>query len=165
MSNDPLHNLQVMLGAISNITTGQEEDGTLVGARCPKCGWTGFAKVEAVYDGAVHRVNWDKSDPTVKHEGGLTDEQIIDRLAPPVRRSPFAATIGLGIVLGGASAYIWKRYGVLIGEAAAIATVVILATFLLTRARKLSDAYYNGRARWRKLYLCRNCAQLVDSPG
>jgi hypothetical protein len=162
MPDDNLRNIEAMLGAIANITSGREEDGTLIGTRCPKCEWTGFAKVESVYDAAMSRINWDKSDPNAKYEGGLTDEQIARRLAPPVRRSPLNATIPLAIVLAVGAVYAWKRYGDVVGEAAAIAAVVITVMFLLTRARKLSDGYYAGRARWRKLYMCRKCGQLID---
>ncbi len=39
---------------------------------------------------------------------------------------------------------------------------MLSVVFLLTRARALSDGYYNARARWRKLFMCEKCGQLID---
>ena len=32
-----------------------------------------------------------------------------------------------------------------------------------TTVRRLSDQYYHGKQRWNKLYMCRQCGQLVAS--
>jgi hypothetical protein len=162
MADDELGNFERVLGAFANIVPDREEP-VLTGVRCPKCDWTGFVRAEAAYDAAASRVVHGRSDPTAKYDGGLTDEEIIKRLAPPTRRSPIPSTLVAAAVLAGAAYYVNRRFGSNPGFVATLVAVVLGVVFLLTRARALSDGYYNGRARWRKLFMCRKCGQLVDS--
>jgi hypothetical protein len=159
---DELRNFEAMLGAFADIVPDREEP-VLSGVRCPKCDWTGFARVEAVYDAAVSRVVHERNDPAAKRDGGFTDEEIIDRFAPPRRRSPVVPTIIFAALLGGGAYYVNQRYGSNAGFAAGLATAVLTVVFLLTRARALSDGYYTAKARWRKQFICRKCGQVVDS--
>ena len=161
MPDDEIRKIEAILGAISNITSEREE-APLVGVRCPKCGWTSFVKVETVYDAAVARLE-DPGAESSTRDAGLTDREIIRRLAPPTRRSATIPTVALLVVLGGAAAYVYKRFGDLPGEISGIAVFVIVLMFFLTRTRALSDAYYDAARRWRRSYMCRKCGQLVES--
>jgi hypothetical protein len=159
---DELRNFEAMLGAFADIVPDREEP-VLTGVRCAKCDWTGFARVEAVYDAAVSRVVHERSDPSTKRDGGFSDEEIIDRFAPPRRRSPVMPAIVVAALLAGAAYYVNRRYGGNAGFAAGLGAAVLSVVFLLTRARALSDGYYNKKARWRKQFMCRKCGQVVDS--
>ena len=161
MPDDEIRKIEAILGAISNITSEREE-ALLVGVRCPKCGWTSFAKVETVYDAAVARLE-DPNAESSTRDAGLTDREIVLRLAPPTRRSATIPTIVLAVALGGAAGYIYHRFGELPGELSGIAAFVIVLMFFLTRTRALSDAYYDAARSWRHRYMCRKCGQLVES--
>src|SRR6185312_14344430 len=136
MPDDEIRKIEAILGAISNITSEREE-APLVGVRCPKCGWTSFAKVETVYDGAVERLENPGAESSTR-DAGLTDREIIRRFSPPRRRSATVPTILLAIVLGGAAVYIYNRFGDLPGQLSGIAAFVIVLMFFVTRTRKLS---------------------------
>ena len=161
MPDDEIRKIEAILGAISNITSEREE-APLVGVRCPKCGWTSFAKVETVYDAAVARLE-DPNAESSTRDAGLADREIVLRLAPPTRRSATIPTIVLAVALGGAAGYIYHRFGELPGELSGIAAFVIVLMFFLTRTRALSDAYYDAARSWRHRYMCRKCGQLVES--
>lgn len=162
MADDELGNFERMLGAFANIMPDREEP-VLTGVRCPKCDGTNFAHGETAYDEAASRLANGKSDPAAKPVGGLTDEQIIRRLTPPRRRSPITPTLIVAALLGGGAFYVNQRFGKDAGFLAAIAAVVLTIVFLLTRARALSDGYYAERARYKKLFICRSCGQIVES--
>jgi hypothetical protein len=162
MADDELGNFERVLGAFANIMPDREEP-VLTGVRCPKCDATNFAHAEGVYDAAASRLANGRSDPAAKPVGGLADEEIVRRLAPPRRRSPIAGALIVAALLGGGAFYVNQRFGKDAGFLAAIAAVVLTIVFLLTRARALSDGYYAERARYKKLFICRNCGQLVDS--
>lgn len=161
MPDDEIRKIEAILGAISNITSEREED-PLVGVRCPKCGWTSFAKVEMVYDAAVARLDDPDAEASTR-DTALADREIVRRLAPPTRRSATTPTVALLVVLGAAAGYIYHRFGDLPGELSGIAAFVIVLMFFLTRTRALSDAYYNAARSWRHRYMCRKCGQVVES--
>jgi len=161
MPDDEIRKLEAILGAISNITS-EREQAPLVGVRCPKCGWTSFAKVETVYDAAVERLETPGAAPSSR-DTALTDREIIRRLAPPTRRSATIPTVILAVVLGAAAVYVYNRFGDLAGELSGIAAFVIVLVFFLTRTRALSDAYYDAARSWRHRYMCRKCGELVES--
>lgn len=161
MPDDEIRKIEAILGAISNITS-EHDEAPLVGVRCPKCGWTSFAKVETVYDAAVARLEDPHAEPSTR-DTGLTDREIIRRFAPPTRRSATIPTVILAVVLGAGAVFVYNRFGDLPGQLSAIAAFVIVLIFFLTRTRALSDAYYDAARSWRHRYMCRKCGELVES--
>lgn len=160
MADDELRKIEAILGAISNITSERDE-APLVGVRCPNCGWTSFVKVETLYDAAATRLEDPRAEPSTR-DGGLTDQEIVSRLAPPTRRSATIPTVVLAIVLTAAAVYIYRRFGDVPGQVAGIAAFVSVLMFFMTRTRALSDAYYDAARSWRRRYACRKCGQIVE---
>jgi hypothetical protein len=161
MADDELGKFEAVFGALSKMTSG-EEDNTLGDARCPKCNASSFVKVSELYEGATFRRELGEPN-TTPGDAGLTDEKILSRFAPPPRRSAVTRAVVVAVPLGVAVGYVFKRFGADVGEGAAIGAVVIVIIVLLTSMRRLSDEYYIGRARWRKLYMCRQCGEVVKA--
>jgi hypothetical protein len=148
-----------MLGALSSL--GERESG-LVDARCPKCNAADFAKVSDLFYDTVRRAEASGlRDDVPAGQGGMTDEQIIVKFKPPRRQSPLRRTIIAAIPIAVAAFLVYRRFGELGGEVALVASLVILITVFMTTARRLSDAYYDRKQRWNKLYMCRKCGQVV----
>ena len=160
MADDEIRKIEAILGAISNITS-EHDEAPLVGVRCPSCGWTSFVKVETLYDAAVARLEDPRAESAAR-DAGLTDEEIVRRLAPPRRRSATIATIAVAVVLTAAAVYVYHRFGDTPGQSAGIAAFVIVLMFFMTRTRGLSDAYYDAARSWRRRYACRKCGQIVE---
>ena len=69
----------------------------------------------------------------------------------------------VAIPLGVATYYVYSRFGDSIGQLAIVAALVITVIVLLTSMRRVSDDYYHRKRRWDKLFMCRECGQLVSS--
>lgn len=158
---DELRQFEAVLGAISNITSESSGDDAIAGARCPKCNASDFVKASDLYDAARARLEEPDFHPDVLRGITMTDAELVDRFAPPRRGSVMARAIGAAVPLGAIGGYVYYRFGSGWGEAALIAAGVMTVIIGLTSARRLSDRYYDQRARWRKLYMCRRCGQRV----
>lgn len=160
MADDGLERFEAALGAISKITSDDKE---LVGARCPKCEASDFARVSDLYSEAIGRLEDEPDSGDVIREGGMTDRQMAGKFAPPPQKSPFIAVIGVAIPLAAGAVYVYRRYGDWPGEVAAVVGVVVTVVVLMTSIRRVSDQYYSRRRRWRSLHMCKKCGQLVAS--
>jgi hypothetical protein len=158
--DDGLERFEAVLGAISKITAGEEG---LVGARCPKCNASDFAKGSDVFDEARARLEEPSGESQAARYGGLTDLQLIEKFRPPERRSVLGRAIIVAVPLSAAAFYVYHRFGATVGQIAIGVALVTTVIVLMTRARRLSDEYYARRGRWNKLYICRRCGQLVSS--
>lgn len=159
MAEDELRQFEAVLGAIGKMTSDMDV-GSLVDAKCPKCGASDFVAVVDLFDIAARRA--EEGEPSnVPREGGLTDEQIMRKFAPPMKKGIALRVLIVAIPLLAAGGWIYHRYGDNAGEFALIGAGVLIIGWGLTSARKLSGDYYDRRARWRKTYLCRKCGQLV----
>jgi hypothetical protein len=166
MAHDELERFEAVMGALSKSLSG-DADEELTGARCPKCEASSFVRVSEVYADAVRRLSDAESeaangDNAARH-GGRTDAEIVERLAPPQRRSALRNVAVVAVPLSAAAFYVYRRFSDTLGQAAIAATLVITAIVFLTTARRLSDDYYARRSRWNKLFMCRRCGQLVSS--
>jgi len=165
---DELERFESVMGALSKSLSGESED-ELTGARCPKCESSSFIRVSALYEDAVRRLsdasegNGSGGGASIVREGGRTDAEIVERLGPPQRRSALRRVIVVAIPLAIAAFYVYRRFGGTIGQAAIVGTLVVTLIAFLTTARRLSDDYYARRNRWNRLFMCRQCGQLVSS--
>jgi hypothetical protein len=160
MAEDKLRQFEAILGAVSKITS-DEVDGELVGARCPRCDASNFAQVMDLYSAARDRIADDPTQEDAKVEGGMTNAQMMRKFAPPQRKSPMLRVILTAIVFGVPAYFIHQRFGETAGQFAYMATAVAAVISLLTGLRRYSGEYYDARKRWRHLYMCRKCGQLV----
>jgi hypothetical protein len=158
--DDGLGRFEAVLGAISKITAGEEG---LVGARCPKCNASDFAKASDLFDEARARLEDQSSEPSDARYAGMTDLQLIDKFRPPERRSALGRAIIVAVPLSAAAFYVYQRFGATVGQIAIGVALVTTVVVLMTRARRLSDEYYARRSRWNSLYMCRRCGQVVSS--
>lgn len=156
-----LRQLEAALGAVAKITGDVEAD--LFGARCPKCDASDFANVPDVFSDAVGRLEEHPDEADVVRVGGLTDRQIVGKLFPPRRKSVVGIVIAVAVPLGAAAAYLYSRFGDTPGQFAILVAIITVVIVFLTSVRRLSDQYYRGRRRWRSLFMCRKCGQLVAS--
>jgi hypothetical protein len=161
MADESLERFEAALGAIAKITS--EGDSELVGARCPKCEASDFARVADLFAEAVDRIEENPDSAKAVGVGGLTDLQIVQKFRPPRRKSPVPLVIATAIPLGAGAFYLYQHYSDTIGQAAIIAAIVIVVMVFLTSLRRLGDRYYHDRRRWRSLFMCRKCGQLVAS--
>lgn len=160
-SDDGLERFEAMLGAISKITSGDEG---LVGARCPQCGASNFAKVSDLFDEARGRLEEQQDGSAgVVREGGMTDRQIVEKFRPPQRRSALGRAIAVAVPLSAVAFYLYRRFGETAGQFSAAAALIATAIVLMTSLRRLSDEYYSRRRRWNSLHMCRQCGQVVAS--
>jgi hypothetical protein len=165
MADDELERFEAVMGALSKSLAGEDDD-ELTGARCPKCDASSFARVSGLYEDTVRRLSEASGNGAVENvarEGGRTDSEIVERLAPPRRRSALGRVIAVAAPLSVAAFYVYRRFGASIGQAAIVATLVISLIVFLTTARRLSDDYYARRNRWNRLFMCRRCGQLISS--
>lgn len=156
---DSLRRFEAALGAFSKMTGEGEEKG-LGDARCPKCGASNFVAGSDLYTEAIVRLE----EPGANQEPlvpGFTDAQIVAKFKPPRRKSAATRTLIVAIPLAVGVYYVFHRYGSTLGQLAAMAAIVVTIVVLMTTLRRNSDDYYDRRQRWRKLYVCRNCGQIV----
>jgi len=157
MSDDRLEWIQAAMNAVSKIDSDTND---LAGARCPKCNWTGFVNVQDLYYESAGRLEEGVSSLD-ERAGGMTDAQIVARLGPPTRKSALRVALVVAIPLAAAAFFILRRFGQNIGEPAFVAAFLVTLTVFMTWMRRYSDQYYDRRKRWRSLYMCRRCGQLV----
>jgi hypothetical membrane protein len=97
----------------------------------------------------------------VARVGKMTDVQIVRRLRPPKRKSALWFAVLVAVPLAAACYYVYRRFGPNVGEFASILAFLVTLVVFMTRLRRYSDEYYARRKRWRTLYVCANCGQLV----
>src|SRR5215216_3350717 len=128
-----LDKVEAIFGAIAKITSG-DESPALGNARCPKCRASDFIQVTDLYSEAVGRLEESPESADQSRVGGLSDAQIVRKLAPPKRRSALVIPLLVAIPLGAVAFYIYRRYGDTAGQFSAIvagvATIVVLMTML-----------------------------------
>jgi hypothetical protein len=157
-----LDKFEAMFGAIAKMTSG-DESPALGNSRCPKCRASDFIQVTDLYSEAVGRIEESPESADQVRVGGMSDAQIVTKLAPPQRGSAILIPLLVAIPLGAAAFFLWRRYGDTAGQFAAIGVGVVTVGLLMTMFRKRSDDYYAARRQWRALYMCRQCGQLVAS--
>ena len=158
MSDDRLEWIQAAMHAVSKIDADTDD---LVGARCPKCNWSGFVGVQDLYSESLGRVE-DGVASQEERAGGLTDAQIVARLRPPTRKSALRVGLLVAVPLSAVSYYILRRFGSNPGELAFVGSFLVSLTVFMTWMRRYSDQYFDRRKQWRSLYMCRRCGQLVS---
>lgn len=163
MADDEIHRIEAVFGAISKIAAGEESDFALHDARCPKCGKADFTHLPDLYSEAVARLDENPAEANVARVGGLTDAQLIERARPPERKSPALTVALFAIPLGAIAAFVYLRFGEALGELAIGVAIVVTVVVLMTTLRRVSDDYYRRRQRWRGLFMCRHCGQVVTS--
>jgi hypothetical protein len=160
MADDKLRQFEAILGAVSKVTS-DEVGGELIDARCPQCKASDFAQVSDLYVDALNRIDEAPDQADAVREGGMTNAQMVAKFKPPTRKSPALRVIIVAILTGAPAFYINQRFGETPGQFAYIGAAVASVIALLTGLRKYSDQYYAARKRWRHLYMCRKCGQLV----
>ena len=163
MADDEIQRIEAVFGALSKIAAGEEPDAELHGARCPRCGKSEFARASDLYSEAAARIQEQPAEADAPRVGGLSDRAIISRLAPPQRKSPALRVLVVALPLGAGAAFAYFRLGDTIGQLAIGVAIVVTVVVLMTTLRRVSDDYYDRRARWNRLFVCRNCGQLVSS--
>ena len=161
MAERDLERFAAALDAVAKITTDGDPD--LVGARCPKCDASDFVAIQDLYPDAVSRLETEPDSGDVVRVGGMTDNQIVRKFKPPRRKSAATPVVAAAIPLGVGAYYAYRRFGDNIGQTAIVAAVVITVIVLMTSLRRVSDQYYHARKRYRSLFMCRKCGQLVAS--
>jgi hypothetical protein len=159
---DELQWIEAAMGAVSKIS-GEVEEDELIGARCPKCESTAFAKISDLFIDAVGRIEENPDDAKVVNTGGMTNLEIVARFPPPKKKSPTILMVLLLVPLGAGDYYLYRRFGDLIGQGAMMATLILLAIVFMTSLRRYSDKHYYQRRRRNSLFMCRKCGQLVSS--
>jgi len=158
MSDERLEWLHAAVNAVSKIDS---VDNDMRDARCPKCNASAFVSAADLYYESVARLEDEPAAADVVRAGGMTDRQIVSRLGPPRRRSALRAGVLFAIPLAAAAFYVMRRFGSNLGQLAFVAAFIITLIFFMTRLRRYSDEYYDRRKRWRSLYVCSRCGQLV----
>jgi hypothetical protein len=160
MAEDKLRQFEAILGAVSKVTS-DEIGGELVDARCPQCNASDFAQVSDLYSTAAGRIEDSPDQAEVVAEGGMTNARMVEKFRPPQRKSPTLRVLMFAIPLSAGAYYVMKRFGETPGQFAFIGVAIVTVIVLLTTLRRNSDQYYAARKRWRHLYMCRKCGQLV----
>lgn len=163
MADDEIERIEAVFGALSRITSGEEPDSGLHDARCPKCGKSDFARVADLYWEAAARLQEEPAAADAPRLAGLGDRQLVARLSPPQRKSAALSVSIVAIPLAALAAFVYLRLGDTIGQIAIGLAIVITVVVLMTTLRRVSDDYYDRRNRWNRLFICRNCGQLVSS--
>lgn len=161
MVDRDLERLAAAMDAVAKITTDGDPD--LIGARCPKCDASDFVAVQDLYADAVGRLESEPGAGDVVRVGGMTDEQIVRKFKPPRRKSAATLVVAVAIPLAAAAYYAYSRFGDTVGQTAIVGAIVIVVIVLMTSLRRASDQYYHARKRYRSLFMCRKCGQLVAS--
>jgi hypothetical protein len=147
-----------VLGAAS-----KNEQGDMQGARCPKCNGADFVKISDLFAESAGRLGENAEARGAARAGGLTDEQIVRKFAPPRQSSAMGAALAVGVPLGAIAFYVYRRFGDNAGQLSILVTLVVTAIVLMTMARKFSDKYYHAQRRWNRLFMCLKCGQVVAS--
>lgn len=163
MADDEIERIEAMFGALSRITSGEEPDSGLDDARCPKCGKSDFARATDIYSEAAARLQEEPAAADSPRLAGLSDRQLVAKLSPPQRKSAALSVSLVAVPLGALAAFAYLRLGSTIGQIAIGVAIVATVIVLMTTLRRVSDDYYDRRSRWNRLFICRNCGQLVAS--
>lgn len=163
MAGDEIRRIEAVFGAISKIAAGEDVGPELHDAKCPRCGQSDFAKVADVYSDAVGRIQADPSEANVVRIGGLSDLRLVEKLRPPRAKSALTRVVLVAIPVGAIAYYVYSRFGDTAGQLAIVGAAVITVIVLLTSMRRVSDDHYQRRRRWDRLFICRNCGQLVSA--
>jgi len=163
MADDEIQRIEAVFGALSKIAAGEDAEPELQDARCPRCGKSDFVRASDLYSEAAARLEEQPADADAARVGGSSDRQLVARLAPPQRKSPAPRVAMVAVPLGAAAAFAYLRFGDVIGQLAIGVAIVATVIVLMTTLRRVSDDYYDRRARWNRLYVCRSCGQLVTS--
>lgn len=158
---DGFREFEAVLGALSKMTSDEPRADDLLDAKCPKCESASFIKITDLYDEAQFRAEDSPDTINTPRDGGVTDAQAIARFAPPQRRSPTIRIVIAAVILGAIVFAVFHFFGDFVAQLAGAGAVVLLVGISLTAMRKASDDFYDRRARWRKLYMCRKCGQLI----
>ena len=158
---DGFREFEAVLGAFSKMTTDEPRADDLLDAKCPKCESSSFIKITDLYDEARYRAEDSPETINTPRDGGVTDAQAIARFAPPQKRSPTLRIVSAAVIFGIVVYAVYHYFGASAAQFAGAGAVVLLVGVMLTTMRKLSDDFYDRRARWRKLYMCRKCGQLI----
>ncbi|MGH7617552.1 MAG: hypothetical protein ACREPM_10020 [Gemmatimonadaceae bacterium] len=162
MAGEDLQRIEAMFGAISKIASG-EEVNDLFDARCPKCNASSFIQLSDLFSEAVGRIEQHPDQANAVHVGGVSDITIVGKFKPPRRKSAGPLVAAVAIPLGAAAYYVYTRFGDSPGQLAIVVASIATVIVLLTTIRRLGDQYYHARQKWNKLYMCRQCGQLVAS--
>ena len=154
MASDESAFFEKMLG-------GANEHADMRDARCPKCNASDFVNMPDLYVEALGRA--EEGVPAVTHAGGVTDAQILRKFGPPRRRSALGVAAIVAIPLFAIAGYVFYRFGSVAGQTATVAAAVITIIVLMTYLRRFSDAHFLARQRWNRLYMCRQCGQIVGA--
>lgn len=163
MADDEIERIEAVFGALSRIASGEEPDTGLPDARCPKCGKADFARVSDLYAEAATRLQEAPSESDAPRLAGLNDRELVARLSPPQRKSVTLRVAVVAIPLGVVAGFVYMRFGETFGELAIGLAIVVSVVVLMTQLLRASDDYYDSRSRWNRLFICRNCGQLVSS--
>jgi hypothetical protein len=158
--DDQLRRYEALFGAISKIKP-DTADPDMLDARCPRCRASSFVSVADLYMDTAANIQASSQSTANPRVAGLTDEQILTKFRPPRRRSPAPTVMVLALLLAVIDYYLYTRFGDTIGQFAIIVAIVIVVAVSLTTIRKASDEFYRDRKRWRSLFVCRECGQLV----
>jgi len=158
MSDDRLEWLHAAVNAVSKLDSDEHD---LRDARCPKCNASAFVNAADLYYESLGHVEDAPNAPPVVRAGGMTDAQIVRRLGPPNRKSALRVGVLVAVPLAAAGFYVFRRFGANLGEFTLVGGFLITLTVFMTRLRRYSDEYYDRRKRWRSLYVCSRCGQLV----
>jgi hypothetical protein len=158
MPDDRLEWFEAALGAVSKIDATDDE---LRGARCPKCNASDFVRAVDLYSETVVHLEESPASLNTVRVGGLTGGPIVARLAPPKRRSALPIATVVAVPLFAGAYYVLRRFGSGLGEFAFVAAFLVTLVVFMTTLRRRSDEYYDRRKRWRSLFMCRRCGQLV----
>lgn len=156
MADESMRWLEGLLAGETN-----PEGASMEGARCPKCNASAFIKAADLWAEAKGRLEEATEPPGTIREGGMTDLQIVQKFAPPRRKSAVGVALAVGIPLAAASGYLLHEFGETPGEIGFLVTIVATAITLMTMMRSYSDQYYHQRKSWNAKYMCRQCGQVV----
>ena len=160
MSDDQLEWLHAAVNAVSKLDS--EDKNELRDARCPKCNASAFVNAADLYYESSGRLEDSPDAAQVERVGGMSDLQVVRRLRPPKRKSALRVGLLVLIPLSAGAFYVFRRVGPNIGEFAFVAAFLVALMVFMTRMRRYSDEYYDRRKRWRSLFVCSRCGQLVS---
>ncbi len=162
MAEDNLRKIEAAFDVVAKLTSGVE-GGALLDARCPRCKGTDFTDLPDLYSAAFGRIDENPEAANTTAEGGMTNAQMLERFAPPQKKSPLPRVLLFAIPLGAGAAYVYQRFGPTPGQFAFMGAGVVTIVVLLTTLRRVSDDFYARRREWRRRYMCRKCGQLVEA--
>lgn len=159
MTDDGLAWFENVLGAASN----SDQAADMSDARCPKCNASDFVKIADVYVESLGRLEEGAEPSDAERIAGLTDAQILQKFGPPRQKSALVVALMVGVPLAGIAYYVYHRFGDIAGQSSFVVVGVLTLVVLMTKARSFSDKHYYARRRWNRMFICRQCGQVVAS--